>query len=59
MGVKERRKMYRDTETEEILSKEDLLKEYDQLRKAGETETPTFEGYLRNCLSKNGTLEKM
>lgn len=51
--------MYHDTESGEILSKEDLRKEYEDLFKHGETETPTFSGYLRNCLSKNGTLEEI
>lgn len=48
---------YYDFESGEILSREDLKKEYELLYKNGETETPTFSGYLRNCLSKNGTLE--
>lgn len=49
--------MYHDIESDEILSREELKREYEYLYKNGETETPTFEGYLQNCLSKNGTLE--
>lgn len=49
--------MYYDIESDEILSREELEREYEYLYKNGETETPTFEGYLQNCLSKNGTLE--
>ena len=49
--------MYYDTETDRVISKGELKKEYEYLYKNGETETPTFEGYLHNCLSKNGTLE--
>lgn len=51
--------MYYDIESNETLSKEDLKREYEYLYKNGETETPTFEDYLKNCLSKNGTLEKI
>ena len=46
-------KVYVDTETNEILSKADLKAEYIRLKQAGETETETFEDYLKNCLSKN------
>ena len=51
--------MYRDTESGEILSREDLRKEYEDLYNKKETETPTFWKYLRNCLDKNGTLEEI
>lgn len=50
---------YFDIESGEVLSEEDLKREYKWLYENGETETPTFSGYLRNCLSKNGTLEKI
>jgi hypothetical protein len=49
--------MYYDIETNKIISKDELKKEYEYLYKNGETETLTFEKYLHNCLSKNGTLE--
>jgi hypothetical protein len=51
--------MYHDIETDEVLTEDDLRNEYEWLYKNGHTETPTFKGYLRNCLSKNGTLERM
>ena len=46
-----------DIESGETLSEEELEREYKQLYENGETETPTFSDYLKNCLSKNGTLE--
>lgn len=49
--------MFRDIETGEILSLDDLIKEFERLKAEGETETKTFQGYLRNCTDKNGTLE--
>ena len=49
--------LFKDLESGEIISKYDLEKEYEILYKNGETEIPTFTGYIRNCLSKNGTLE--
>ena len=49
--------MFHDIETDEYISYEDLQKEYEELYKNGHTETETFKDYLRNCLSKNGTLE--
>ena len=51
--------MYRDTESGEILSREDFRKEYEDLYNKKETETPIFWEYLRNCLDKNGTLEEI
>ena len=48
---------YHDIETDEVLTIDDLKTEYRILRENGETETDTFDGYLQNCLSKNGTLE--
>lgn len=49
--------MFRDVETGEILTLDDLAEEFKRLRAEGETETETFQGYLRNCTDKNGTLE--
>lgn len=48
---------YHDIETDEVLTIDDLKTEYRILRENGETEADTFEDYLQNCLSKNGTLE--
>lgn len=49
--------MFRDVETGEILTIHDLQEEFERLKAEGETETKTFQGYLRNCTDKNGTLE--
>lgn len=49
-------KMYYDIETQEYITLDQLKNEYKVLWVGGETETPTFEGYLANCTSKNGTL---
>ena len=51
--------MYYDFEHDKYISRDELKKEWEYLWKNGETETPTFEGYLRNCLDKNGTLEEV
>ena len=47
---------YMDCETGEIISREDLEKEYEILKKDGETEAATFAEYLRNVTEKNGFL---
>ena len=52
-------KKYYDIETEEIITEEDLEKEYNDLKKTGDTEAATFNDYLINCTSKNGTLEEI
>ena len=49
--------MFRDIETGEVLTLDDLIEEFKRLREAGETETETFQGYLRNITDKNGTVE--
>lgn len=49
--------MYRDIETDELLTLEDLQSEYNALKASGNTEADTFDMYLENCLS--GTLEEM
>ena len=56
---KEGWKKYYDIETEEIITEEDLEKEYNDLKKTGDTEAATFNDYLINCTSKNGTLEEI
>jgi len=45
-----------DVETDERLSIEYLRGEYRKMKADGDTEAATFEEYLKNCLSKNGTL---
>ncbi len=49
--------MYRDTESGEYLSEEQLRQEFIVLKSKGETEVENFGQYLNNCLDKNGTLE--
>lgn len=51
------KKSYRDIETDEIMSLEDLRKEYHTLKSSGDTEAETFNDYLSNCLE--GTLEEV
>jgi hypothetical protein len=48
-----------DIETGEVLTLADLEKEYKFLFSAGETEANSFSDYLKNCTSKNGTLERL
>lgn len=49
-------KMYRDFETDEILTEDQLLVEYAELKANGDTEAESFEDYIQNCLE--GTLER-
>ncbi len=49
---------FKDIETGEIITLAELEKEYTELFRTGETETESFTGYLKNCLSKNSTLLK-
>lgn len=50
--------IYHDIEHDTYITKTELKAEYEQLYAEGETETDTFEGYLKNCLTKNnGILE--
>lgn len=52
--------MYRDIETGGILSREDLIKEYEILYASGETEAENANDYIINCMTKNnGTLEEI
>ena len=48
---------YKDSETDEILTLEDLQKEYQELKSEGKKEAETFNDYLQNCLE--GTLEEI
>lgn len=50
---------FKDIETNEVITIEELEKEYNELFENEETETDNFEDYLHNCLSKNGTLEEI
>lgn len=52
------RKFY-DTETETIITEDELLTEWATLYATGETECNTFLTYVRECTSKNGTLEEI
>ena len=47
----------RDTESGEELTLTALREEYENLKKAGETEAETFEDYLENITDGNGTCE--
>ena len=47
----------RDTERGEELPLTALREEYENLKKAGETEAETFEDYLENITDGNGTCE--
>ena len=49
--------MYRDIETEDVLTEDQLLAEYTDLYFAGATEAESFEDYIENCLE--GTLERL
>ena len=52
--------MYRDIETGEILSRTDLIKEYEILYANGETEAENANDYIVNCMTwNNGTLEEV
>lgn len=51
--------MYYDIESGEYLTRADLQREFEFLKASEETEADSFEDYLKNCLSKNGTLEKV
>lgn len=52
-------RMFLDLESGEILSLSELRSEYEDLYTSGEIETDSFEEYLRNCLSKDGSLEEI
>ena len=48
--------LYKDVNTNEILTTEDLQKEFEYLSKNKETEATTLKQYISNCLDKNGCL---
>ena len=47
----------KDTERGEELTLTELRTEYENQKKAGETEAETFEDYLENITDGNGTCE--
>ena len=52
--------LYKDTESGELVSRETLSKEFDELKaEAPEEYDYTFEQYLNNACSKNGFLERV
>lgn len=51
-------KYYKD-ENGVIISENELMQEYEELRQAGDTEAETFSDYIRNCTDKSGTLERI
>lgn len=46
-------------EREYYISSEDLFNNYLVLKANAETDCETFEDYIRECCSKNGTLTKV
>ncbi len=53
-------KLYKDIETSNILTEEQLKKEFEVLKaEDSETYNYTFNEYINNCTSKNGTLEEV
>ena len=51
---------FRDTNTGEIITEEELRKEFEELKKeAPEEYDYSFGNYIRNCTDKNGTLEEV
>ena len=52
--------LYKDTESGELVSRETLSKEFDELKaEAPEEYDYTFEQYLNNEKKKNGFLERV
>ena len=50
------KQLFKDINTNETLTTEDLQKEFDYLNKNNETEAETLKQYISNCLDKNGFL---
>lgn len=50
--------LFRD-ENGGVFTADDLRAEFEELKKSGEIETETFDDYLENATSKNGTLTKL
>lgn len=46
-------------ETEKIYTENELRKEFEDLKRNGETDAENFGQYLNNCLGKNGSLEEI
>lgn len=46
-------------ENRKIITEEELEKEFNELKRNGDTEVKTFVEYVNNCTSKNGTLERV
>jgi hypothetical protein len=50
---------FRDTESGEIITIDQLKQEYEELKASGETEAENFSDYLTNCLDQDGFLEEI
>ena len=51
---------FRDTNTGEIITEEELRKEIEEMKKEKPEEYDySFRNYIRNCTDKNGTLEEV
>ena len=51
---------YKDLNTDEILTEDELRKEYEELKRNGETEAEDFKTYMSNCMYyNNGSLEPL
>lgn len=50
---------YYDLEHDIFYTKKELEDSFNELKKNHETDIETFNEYLKECLSKNGTLEKI
>jgi len=47
---------YYDENSETVMTPEEIRKSYEELKRAGDTESETFSDYLRNATDKNGSL---
>lgn len=51
---------FEDTETGEVLTVEDLTREFEELKASNGTEAETVDQYISNCMwYNNGTLEEV
>jgi hypothetical protein len=55
---KEGKTMFYDVEHDLFITATELENEFNELKKSGGTDCKTFSEYVRECTSKNGTLEK-
>ena len=46
-------------EYDNIITDEELRESFHELKRDGETDCNTYEEYVRNCTSKNGTLTRV